>query len=383
MTLKLESVGNMKKILLVTSEREATDRLCWSGIPFSMLNELKKYYEVDTYAIGIFCSPIALIRAILYRYVLRQFSGVRNTRQWAKKASILLQKKINAQEYDCIIIFDQSTIGALAYLNTDIPVMIYADSVIALLQDYYFSLPREMLEETIRMQEIGIKKASKIVLASNWAKKYIEKEYQVKEENTGIVHLGANIENPNNYYYREHEGIKLLFIGIDGVRKGVDIAIDCVKHLNMIDTHNRYHLDIVGCQPNVNDENITVHGFLNRNDPIQRNKMEQIRATGDFFILPTHAEAAGQVFCEAGAYSIPSISYDTGGVSDYVIDGENGVLLPPSANGKDFAEAILKILREDGKLEYLKKRSHELYEEEYNWKVAGRAFANAIDEIIL
>lgn len=44
----------------------------------------------------------------------------------------------------------------------------------------------------------------------------------------------------------------------------------------------------------------------------------------NFLLLPTIAECAGIVFAEASGYGIPSITYDTGGVGTYVIDGING-----------------------------------------------------------
>ena len=49
----------------------------------------------------------------------------------------------------------------------------------------------------------------------------------------------------------------------------------------------------------------------------------------DLFVLPTHQEALGTVFIEAGAMGLPVVATDVNGVPEVVVDGETGVLVPP------------------------------------------------------
>ena len=51
-------------------------------------------------------------------------------------------------------------------------------------------------------------------------------------------------------------------------------------------------------------------------------------SSSDILLLPTQAECAGIVFVEASAYSMPIFTHDTGGISNYVINGINGYRLP-------------------------------------------------------
>ena len=124
-----------------------------------------------------------------------------------------------------------------------------------------------------------------------------------------------------------------------------------------------------------------MYGFLNRNNETERNLLNQLRAEADLFLLPTKAECSGIVFCEACAYSLPSLTYDTGGISNYVINGENGYRLPLSAGGADFAKKIRDIINNGDELTRLKKNARRKYEDDLNWETAGRRISEVIDSI--
>ena len=370
----------MKKILFVTVNGTATDRHCWSGIPFSIHEQLKERYEIQTYVVDKRCSLLALAHAAIIRYLRHSFVSVMFTRAFAKKASRLLQKKINENDYDCVIIFEIYGSTALAWLDVDVPVILYSDAVFSTANNYYWKIEPKIAKVMDETQQRALDNATKVALASDWAKQSAIRDYHVPAEKIELVHFGANVEI-TEFQAKKHEGINLLFVGIEGVRKGVDVAIDCVKHLNEMDPGTKYELNVVGCNPECDDPAVHVHGFLNRNNPAEREKLENLRAVSDFFIMPTRAEAAGIVFCEADAYSLPSISYRTGGVPDYVIDGETGILLDVTCSGRDFAEKILETLKDGDKLGRMKKRANELYHEEYNWRKAADSISKIIETV--
>lgn len=142
---------------------------------------------------------------------------------------------------------------------------------------------------------------------------------------------------------KESAALKLLLVGTNYVDKGVSIAIDAVRCLN-----ERYgivaRLDVVGVEAmgTENNEYVTFHGRVD-----QFSKAEAFGAyfsNADIFILPTHHECAGIVFVEAASFGLPSVSYQTGGVPDYVEDGVSGYLLPEGSASEAFADVIAKRL---------------------------------------
>lgn len=81
---------------------------------------------------------------------------------------------------------------------------------------------------------------------------------------------------------------------------------------------------------------------------------EQIRnlyGASDFFCLTGQAESSGRVegfglvYLEAGAAGLPSIATDIGGVTDAVIGGETGLLVPPCVD--DLAQALARLTHDD------------------------------------
>ena len=79
-------------------------------------------------------------------------------------------------------------------------------------------------------------------------------------------------------------------------------------------------------------------------------RLIQLFRGADFLILPTKAEAAGIVFSEASAYGLPSVTYATGGVTDYVRSGVNGVCIDPGGTAADFAAEIQRMLESPARI---------------------------------
>ena len=109
-------------------------------------------------------------------------------------------------------------------------------------------------------------------------------------------------------------------------------------------------------------------GFLNKNIPAQYTQYVELLLGTDIFLFPTQAECAGIVICEAAAFGIPTFTYDTGGVSNYVINGMNGYRLPMNALGTDFADCIyLSYVKSE--LEKLSLGATMLFNTQLNWEI--------------
>lgn len=159
--------------------------------------------------------------------------------------------------------------------------------------------------------------------------------------------------------------------------------MQCVKFLR--DRGRNVELHIIGIG-NLPEEigrldYIVDHGFLNKNVEADYNRFINIVASCHIFILPTRAECAGIVFAEASAYGLPILTYDTGGISDYVQNGINGYRLPLTCDGKDFALKIEEILT-NGTFGNLRDGGRKLYEEKLNWKHWGDRFENVIKKVL-
>ena len=104
---------------------------------------------------------------------------------------------------------------------------------------------------------------------------------------------------------------------------------------------------------------------------------ERYMAIADFLVLPSYREGFGTVVIEAAAMGIPTIGTNIYGLSDAIIDGETGVLVPVK-DSSQLAIAIKLLLTETNyrvklgdaaasrvKKEFTKERLNKLMTDEY------------------
>ena len=95
---------------------------------------------------------------------------------------------------------------------------------------------------------------------------------------------------------------------------------------------NEYFVVIVGDGPKKTQliENIQINNINNRVKLIgERDDIQDLLSISDIFILSSKWEGLPLTILEASSYSLPIVSMDVGGVSDFITDGENGFLVSP------------------------------------------------------
>ena len=221
------------------------------------------------------------------------------------------------------------------------------------------------------------------------------KHLSIKQENIDLYYknkprifatvpeFGANITTQSfKKYPKKDKTLHILFLGIDWQRKGGDIAIETCRILNNQGIKSMIH--IIGpvevpesCK---NIPYIEFIGFLNKNNQCDYERIIQYMSSSDILLLPTQAECAGIVFVEASAYSMPIFTYDTGGISNYVINGINGYRLPLKSDSYEFASKIENCIK-SGELSLMQEYAANLYKEKLNWAHWSKRFKKIIDNI--
>ncbi len=213
--------------------------------------------------------------------------------------------------------------------------------------------------------------------ASDWAKESAIRDYGVAPENISVVPFGANLEYipaADQLNFQASHQCRLLFFGVEWTRKGGDIALEAYWKLKQEGVNAK--LLIVGCVPpaQINDPDITVIPYLDKNNPADFERINDILLKTDFMLLPTRAECAGIVFCEASSYGIPSLTTDTGGVSTYIKNNVNGFTFPLEAGAREYADGIKNIISNPQLLIDLKHSTRAYYDETLSWESWGKSF---------
>lgn len=360
------------------SRNNPFDKMLRSGVPYSIYQQLAKHNDVFWIKpeIETFYEKILFFIAKLFYHFL-SFLGynVSHTPIVSRIYSKSVQRKLDITNYDCIF-----TLGSVevAYIKTNKPIYCRTDAIIESFFDYYvFNVPSFARKWAITVEHKAIRKYKRFFIPSEWVLDEIHKySYNEPDEKFIFVESGANLikseihYNPKNYSIKKN--LRMLFVGWDLKRKGIDVAIECAKTLKY-----KYNINsnviVVGGEPDkemLNSGFVIYAGNKNKNDKKQLIEFYKEFEKADLFLFPTKAECHGIVNCEAAAYGLPIFSCNTGGVSSYCINNLNGRCLSKNATGEDFAEAIYETLH-NNKMEFFSKSSRKLYEDKFNWDVWG------------
>ncbi len=91
----------------------------------------------------------------------------------------------------------------------------------------------------------------------------------------------------------------------------------------------------------------------------------------ELFVMPSLFEPFGMTSQEAMACGTPVVASKFGGIRNTIVNGFNGFLVDPS-NPQEFANAILKLLRDDNEREVIGTNAYKVIREEYSWEAIAR-----------
>jgi len=123
----------------------------------------------------------------------------------------------------------------------------------------------------------------------------------------------ANLLEAFSLIVRKFKRVRLVLVGEGEMRRDIERKIDALGL------------------------SATVELLGNRND------IPDLLAGMDIFVLPSKREGFPVSILEAMAAGRPVVSTDVGGVSEVIVSGENGIIVPP-ANAEALADALLKLL---------------------------------------
>ena len=349
-----------------------------SGTTVSIYNCLKKYFNV------IPVGPLKLEKPIiqtglnyLYKkgYFPYQFATV-HTWKTINSYSEQLQKYIDKLQFDAI--FSSSTLYS-AKVTTNKPVFAYADFSFCNLLNYY---PQGMnLFPASRKQALSVDKYcfenyTKVFLASEWAKQTTINTYGLEEDKICTIKRGANLESNLNKWEideliksRANKSTKnFLFMGVNWSRKGGNVACSLVSKL--VELGYDVKLQVVGCTPPDEIKKlsfVSVFPFLSRKNENEFKLLNELFYNAFCFILPTQAEAMGIAFAEAASFGLPSIAFDTGGVSAAIENEKTGILFNMKDSMNVMLTKTLPLLENNSFYQNLSKNAYTKYTEELNW----------------
>jgi mannosylfructose-phosphate synthase len=195
--------------------------------------------------------------------------------------------------------------------------------------------------------------------------------------------LSKHADLPDNYIFclsriDSNKGHDLLLHAFDLVRK----EIDGIK------------LVIGGGSPNPKPREKEV--FAGMHEIIEEKQLQgHVQFTGyipdemvvpyyqkaEMFVLPSLFEPFGMTSQEAMACGQPVVASKFGGIRNTIIDGRDGLLINPQ-DPREFANAMIKLLKDRAFKEKLSKAAYKKIHEEYSWEAIASRFLNFFSKYI-
>lgn len=391
-TAATQARGKLLRLLVACPWGPATSPKTISGVACYLIPQLRRHFDVlvaDPETNPFTDTPLEQLRRLGSR-TLRHWlkppppvfpSAHRNT---TRKFSRWLNLQLATYQPDVVLTFGYAP---MTYLRRTLPAFLYVDYAFqfkALDGIFDWIKAAEISTAEIRTLQrcdrAGLHNCRRVFTTSPRIAAGIARYYPEFASKLVSAGIGANLEGlPTAYTPRPLEPLNLIFISTNFERKGGRLALALFDVLKAQYPQVRLHL--VGDRPAdlPADPQLIVHGWLDKSEPTQRERLCQILRQSHLHILPTRGDLTPHSICEMNAFSIPTISRDVGGVADLLEDGVSGKLVNAAADGVEalcaWRAAVTEVL---ASYEMYSIAAFEKYHREQTWEVVAERMAQQI-----
>jgi spore coat protein SA len=186
--------------------------------------------------------------------------------------------------------------------------------------------------------------------------------------------------------------IVLIFVGRLRKAKGVHTLIKAAK--KVIQRYNNVKLVIVGGHFFGGEQKTTrfMKELYREADPIKKNilftgfisrdKIQEMYRMADILVVPSHMEAFGVVYAEAGASGLPVIGTVRGAIPEVVEEGVTGLLIDDPEDEDALAEKILYFVEKPEEMRAFGERGRKRIEENFTWELAAKRTEEMYDKVL-
>ncbi|RAM51642.1 MAG: group 1 glycosyl transferase [Hapalosiphonaceae cyanobacterium JJU2] len=273
----------------------------------------------------------------------------------------------------------------IAYLDCCQPIVLWVDTVLAALIDFYpylSNLCQETRKNIYILEKLALEKCKLVIFSSEWAAQKAIEIYNLDVNKVKVISRGSNLELKSDRKVADIKNLiklrgtqiyKLIFIGIDWVRKGGTLALNITKELKR--TGWNVELRLIGDLPKSREsipDFVKPIGYINKSKLEGKNKFYSLLADSHFLILPTQADVTPNVLIEANAFGVPCLTTNLAGIPSIIKDDINGKVFPIDADVSEYCTYIKSYLSDYQKYENLAISSFKEYVNRLNWSIAGQ-----------
>lgn len=221
----------------------------------------------------------------------------------------------------------------------------------------------------------------KVICCSKYMNGELRYVFQVPEDKVKVIPNGVDIEAfrlKNNKFsrgdYASPDEQLVLYVGRLVREKGVQVLIDAIPHILNYRPATKFVIAGKGPHESSLRSHAAAVGVADRiyftgyvNDDL-RNSLYN---WADVAVIPSLYEPFGIVALEAMAARAPVVISDTGGLSEIVQHGVDG-LMAYTGNSQSLADMVIWLLNDRNMAEKMKQKAYEKVRRQYNWLEIAR-----------
>jgi glycosyltransferase involved in cell wall biosynthesis len=198
------------------------------------------------------------------------------------------------------------------------------------------------------------------------AKRSLVADYGIPDHKVHAVGSAGNFTSP--YEGEKKFGTKrILFYGSEFERKGGDIVLNAFRLVRQ--RVPNVELIIIGTSLLINEPGVCVLGYVK-----SRDAMAQLFLQSDLVTAPSRCDPFPAFVIEAMNYGVPCVVTRTTGISEFITDGVDGVLVD-RPEPDDVADAIITLLQSACLMERMSDNGRRLVRSRLNWGVVAAGIA--------
>jgi len=184
-----------------------------------------------------------------------------------------------------------------------------------------------------------------------------------------VIPNGVDIKKFKSLTKKRTDNIKIIYVGRLIRRKGLKYLIQSIP--KVIQNKNIVKFIIVGDGPirkklETIAKKLRIEHVVDFQGFVSEEKLLKLYNKADIFVLPSLFEGFGNVITEAMASGLPVIATKVGAISEIVIDGKTGFLVP-SKDSTALADAITKLIFDTKLRRKMGKAGRKRAETFYSW----------------
>ena len=166
-----------------------------------------------------------------------------------------------------------------------------------------------------RLEQRAIAAAAAVVPWSEWNAEALTAEYDVSQTRLATIHPGVDVgwwgKASARRSPREDGPLRILFVGNEARRKGLDLLLEAVERLGLDAVIDVVSGDSVPPKPYVR---------VHRGVEAGSERLRELFASADVFAFPTRADAVPWVVLEAMASGLPVVATRVGAIGEILGD---------------------------------------------------------------